>query len=68
LTAFVYRYLGHDGTLRALSMAKQMFAGDLTAQDFLRSLDQNMVRALIRACARIALSRETPLLALEKTL
>jgi hypothetical protein len=68
LTAFVYRYLGRDGAARALLGAKQMFAGDVTAMDFLRSLNPDMVRALIRACARIALSREAPLLTLEKSL
>ena len=68
LTAFVYRYLGGDGTARALLGAKEMFAGNLTARDYLRSLNPDMVRALIRACARIALSREAPLLALEKSL
>jgi hypothetical protein len=68
LTAFIYRYLGHDGTRQALVSAKQMFAGELAALDFLGGLNRDMVRALIRACARIALSREAPLLALEQAL
>ncbi len=68
LTAFVYRYLGRDGTAQALLKARQMFLGELTALDYLRSLNPDMVRALIRACARIALSREAPLLALENSL
>ncbi len=68
LTAFIYRYLGHEGTLRALQSAKQMFEGQLTPRDFLAGLNAGMVRALIRACAHIALSREAPLLALEKSL
>ena len=68
LTAFVYGYLGRDGTARALIHARKMFAGNLPAMAYLRSLNPDMVRALIRACARIALSRETALLALEKLL
>ncbi len=68
MTAFIYRYLGHDGTRDALQKAKQMFAGELTARDFLAGLNPEMVRALIRACARIALSRQEPLQALEKAL
>ncbi|MEQ1775648.1 MAG: hypothetical protein ABL891_17865, partial [Burkholderiales bacterium] len=68
LTAFIYRYLGQDGTKQALVSAKQMFAGELSALEFLGGLNRDMVRALIRACARIALSREAPLLALEQAL
>ena len=68
LTAFVYRYLGHDGTARALLSAKEMFAGNLPAMEYLRGLNADMVRALIGACARIALSREVALRALDKAL
>jgi hypothetical protein len=68
LTAFIYRYLGEDGTRRALASAKQMFANELTPRDFLRGLNPDMVRDMIRACARIALSRAAPLLALENAL
>jgi hypothetical protein len=68
LTAFIYRYLGEDGSRRALTAAKQMFANELTPRDFLRGLNPDMVRDMIRACARIALSRAAPLLALENAL
>jgi len=68
LTAFIYRYLGHEGTQKALVSAKRMFAGEQTAQDFLGGLNDDMVRALVHACARIALSRKDSLLALEKAM
>jgi hypothetical protein len=68
LTAFTYRFLGHEGTRLALHKAKQMFAGDIAPRDFLAGLNPELVRAMIRACAHIALSRAEPLLALEKTL
>jgi hypothetical protein len=68
LTAFVYRGLGHDGIKRALQRAKKMFGGDVPPRDFLSALERDMVRAVARACAQIALSRTAPLLALEKSL
>ena len=68
LTAFVYRCLGDDGTARAVREAKRMFAGDIQPLDFLRGLDRQLVRAVARACAQIALSRGDALLALEKAL
>lgn len=68
LTAFIYRFLGHAGTERALQQAQQMFAGDLPAHEFLNELNPEMVRAVMKACAQIALSRREALLALEKAL
>jgi hypothetical protein len=68
LTAFIYRSLGHAGAQRALVQAKRMFAGELPAREFLSGLDREMVRAVARACAEIALSRRDALLALEKAL
>ena len=65
LTAFVYRFLGHEGTRHALALARQMFDGDLAPQVFLQALDRDMVRAIIEACAQIALSRSAALRALE---
>lgn len=67
LTAFMYCHLGHAGTLTALGRAHQMFDGVLSPLAFLQSLDRSMVQAIIQACARIALSRRTALLALAQT-
>ena len=64
LTSFVYRSLGNDGAVRALEQAKKMFAGELSARDFLGGLDREMVRSLTQACAHIAISRREALLAL----
>lgn len=68
ITAFIYRYLGHAGTQQALGQARKMFDGSLTPLAFLQSQNPDMVRAIIHACARIALSRSQALLALEQTL
>lgn len=68
LTAFIYRFMGHAGTQAALRHAQHMFDGALSPQAFLQALDRDMVRAILRACARIALSRSEALHALEKTL
>lgn len=68
LTAFVYRYLGHEGTHLAMVEARKMFDGSLSPEGFLRALNRNMVKDIIRACAQIALSRREALLALGDTL
>lgn len=68
LTEFVYRYLGHRGTQQALAQAQLMFDGQLSALAFLQTLDRDMVRAIIGACANIAVSRKEALLALAHSL
>lgn len=68
ITAFVYRHIGHHGTQRALAEARKMFDGGRTPLEFLQTLDRNMVCAIIRACAHIALSRRDALHALEQSL
>ena len=68
LTAFMYRCLGDHGTQYALAAARQMFDGTRTPLDFLQALDHRMVRAIIRACARIAVSRSAALQTLEQQL
>ena len=65
VTTFMYRCLGDAGTHEALSRARQMFDGSLSPLAFLQSLDGAMVRAMIQACARIAVSRSAALQALE---
>ena len=68
ITAFVYRSIGHEGTRQALLGVRQMFDGTQSPLAFLQSLDRGMVRAIIRACARVALSRSEALRALEPCL
>ena len=68
LTEFVYRFLGQAGTQHALEQAKQMFDGQMSTRVFLQSLDRDMVRAIVRACAEIAVSRRDALLNLEQSL
>ena len=68
LTAFVYRFMGQDGTRQIRQQADRMFDGDLSPHAFLKTLDRDMAGAIIRACARIAISRSEALLALEQSL
>lgn len=68
LTAFVYRFIGNTGMHQALDQARQMFEGSLAAPAFLRTLDRDMVRAIIHACAQIAISRRDALHTLEDSL
>ncbi|MEO7108072.1 MAG: hypothetical protein ABIZ09_16980 [Rhodoferax sp.] len=68
ITAFVYRSIGDKGTLMALAQARKMFNASLPPIAFLRSLNRDMVRAIVRACMHISLSRRDALLALDHSL
>ena len=68
LTAFVYGFLGHSGTLETLQQAKRMFDGNLSPHAFLKTLDRDMLHTLITACAKTAESRKQALLALQQKL
>jgi hypothetical protein len=65
LTAFTYRCTGHEGFRQALQHSKRMFAGELSAFEFLKSLDPGMLKAITDACANIAISRREILLKLQ---
>jgi hypothetical protein len=68
LTAFVYRYLGFEGTRIALRHARDMFAGITTPQQFLQTQNRDMVSAIIKACSHLALSRRDALQVLQRSL
>ncbi|MEN9436751.1 MAG: hypothetical protein RIR09_1406 [Pseudomonadota bacterium] len=68
LTAFVYRYMGVEGTRTALRHARDMFAGITTPQQFLRTQNREMVCAIILACSHLALSRRVALQELARSL
>ncbi len=68
LTVFLYRHAGIRGTEYTLLQAQKMFDGDLSPQSFLKTLDKTMLRTIIHACARVAVSRAEALLVLESSL
>ena len=68
LTTYLYRFMGHSRSKQTLQQARRMFDGNMSPRAFLKTLDRDMLSAVIRACARIALSRSEALLALEKNL
>lgn len=68
LTAFVYRYLGFEGTRTTLRHARDMFAGITTPLQFLQTQNREMVCAIIQACSHLALSRRDALQALQRSL
>lgn len=68
ITAFVYRYIGHRGIHEALLFANEMFEAKRTPLAFLQALDRAMVRAIVRGCAEIAVSRREGLQALAQSL
>ena len=68
LTEFVYHSLGQNGTRQALAQAQLMFDGQVNPRAFLQTLDPDMLRAIIHACAEIAVSRKEALLALAQNL
>jgi hypothetical protein len=68
LTAFIYRTMGHVRTQTAFQQARLMFAGEITPLQFLQSLEPGMVRAILRGCARLAISRTAALHTLDASL
>ena len=64
LSAFVYESLGEERSCSALANVKRMIAEVLSPLDFLRTLDQDLVRGIIEACVPIAVSRRARLKAL----
>ena len=58
LTAFIYRSLGPQGCDAAQAASRRMLIGEISARDFLLTLDATMLRTIIDACARIAISRK----------
>ncbi|AZN38010.1 hypothetical protein [Iodobacter ciconiae] len=61
LTAFLYRSLGHEGTLQAWRQAQRFFSGELSALGFLKSIDSKLITAMVKACMHIAISRQEDL-------
>lgn len=57
LTLFLYKRLRPEEQERSLERAREMFAGRLSAQDFLASLDRGVVSAIAKASAAMALTR-----------
>lgn len=66
LSAFAYRTVGAGRARACMAKARRMFAGDLSPTDFLRTLDGELVRAVAEACANIAASRRSALLAIAR--
>ncbi|WP_342620572.1 hypothetical protein [Rhodoferax sp. GW822-FHT02A01] len=58
LTAFIYRSLGPQGCDAALAASRRMLIGEMSTRDFLMTLNPSMLRTIIDACARIAISRK----------
>lgn len=68
LTAYIYRCLGVAGSQTAIANGLRMARGEISANDFLRTLDATMLDAIMNACMRIAISRKQALLHLKASL
>jgi hypothetical protein len=62
LSRYVYMSLPPEERMAAFEVASQMFAGELTADEFLQRMDQGIVGAVARASAEIVLTRRELLL------
>jgi hypothetical protein len=62
LSFFIYKHIGPTNTKQALIYAKEMFAGKLSAQDFLNSIDRPVLSAIAQASAAMVGTRRTELL------
>ncbi|CAN4267786.1 hypothetical protein MCEZLEM10_00324 [Methylophilaceae bacterium] len=68
LTAFVYRSLGDENMAMAFDQANKMFNQEISCIAFLKSLNPELVSAIIKACSQIAISRAPQLQALTSTI
>lgn len=68
LTAAIYWRMGQAGMQQTLAQAKRMFAGELSAQEFLKDLDRGLIRMITEVCAKIAISRSQLLTELQARL
>jgi hypothetical protein len=57
LTAAIYWRMGQTGMEQTLAQAQRMFAGKLSAREFLQGLDGRLLRMITDVCAKIAISR-----------
>jgi hypothetical protein len=64
LSYHIYATLGAERGQQLLACAKAMFAGDMTPQDFLDHLGKPLIAEIAQACASLAHTRRTALLAL----
>lgn len=68
LTAFVYRSLGDQNMAMAFDQAKKMFNQEISPLIFLKSLNLEVVSAIIQACSQIAITRDKELQALKNVI
>lgn len=57
LAAYVYKSVGHSKMLEYLEVAKTYFNGQITAEKFLLSIDQNVVNGLAGVCSEMISTR-----------
>lgn len=57
LSLFIYQSLEPEEFNRTLDLAKEMFAGSLSAEDFLAQINPSVVSDIARACAILAVTR-----------
>lgn len=68
LALYVYVSLPPEERLAAFELATHMFAGEISADEFLRRMDQGLVSSVARASAEIVLTRRERLLRYAKPL
>ncbi|GAB4399898.1 MAG: hypothetical protein OHK0053_20810 [Microscillaceae bacterium] len=61
ISYFVYASLGKALTTDYLQLARQMFEGQMKAEDYLAALPAAILSALARACAQVSVSRQEAL-------
>ncbi len=67
LAAFVYKSVGQAKMLEYLELAKSYFSGQMTPENFLLSIDQNVVNGLAGVCAKMISTRRNRFLNWSKT-
>jgi hypothetical protein len=68
LTAYIYRYLGPEGSRTAFANSQRMAEGEMPPKAFLQALNAKMLHTIMDACMHITVSRRARLLQLRAVL
>jgi len=64
ISAYLYKHLGENAILEGCQLAKEMFIGKLSSQEFLSRQHPVLTEEIIKACSYLALTRKRRLCSL----
>ena len=64
LSSYLYKHLGEKNILEGYRLAKEMFIGNISCEDFLKAQNPVLTEEIITACSVLALTRKKRLVSL----